>query len=110
MEWGILVLRNFLDFSVKLRVGCLINMACGGKSGKANGVKYAKNTGSVNVGGELRRIETYLDMALCCKIVYLIGANLADDLHKTQGVTKVGIVEVEVGVSLEMSDALTKIY
>ena len=49
-------------------------------------------------------------MALSCQVVYLIGTYLTDDLYETHGVGEVAVVEVEMGLSFEMRNALTIIY
>ncbi len=48
-------------------------------------------------------------MALGCEVVDLVGAHLAHDLDDAHGVAEVGVVEVEVGLALQMRDALTEI-
>ena len=48
-------------------------------------------------------------MALCCQIIYLVGAYLADNAQHTHGVAQVCIVQMEMGGTLEVSDALTEI-
>ena len=49
-------------------------------------------------------------MALCGKIVDLVGTYFRHDLKNRHGVTEVSIVEMEVGFSFKMSDAFAEIY
>ena len=49
-------------------------------------------------------------MALCGEIVYFCRPYFSYDTKDAHGVTKVGIVEMEVGRTLKMSYALAIVY
>ena len=48
----------------------------------AYGFKHAENTSGVYVGSEFGRVERYLYMALCCKIVYFRWLYFAYNLYE----------------------------
>ena len=85
-------------------------MACVGESAQTHSLKYTQYASSINIGGKLGRVEAHLHVALCREVVNFIGTYLTDDLHEAQRIAKVGIVKVEVRVTLKMSDTLTKVY
>ena len=107
MERSILILWHFLHFTVQFRSTCLVNAALFLQTACANSLQDTENTSSINISSKLRRVETYLHMALCCKIVYFSWAHLTNDLNERHRVAEVAVMQVEVRFSLKMSDALT---
>jgi len=109
MEGGVLVLGNFLYLAIELGGAGLIDAAGLLQVAGANGLEHAEHTGGIDIGRELGRVEADLHMALGSEIVYLIGLHLIHHLDYRHGVAQVGIVQVEVGLALQMGNALTEI-
>ena len=57
MERSVLILRHFLDLAVKLRGGCLIDLAGLLKMIGPDGLEDPEDTNSIDVCCELRGIE-----------------------------------------------------
>ena len=107
MEWRILVLRHFLNLSIKLRCTCLIDAACVCQTAKTNCLKDAKHTCRIHVSCEFRGVETYLHVALCSKIIDFSWTYLTNNLKNRHGVAHITIMQVEMRLTFEVSDALT---
>ena len=110
MEWCIFILWDLLDLTIKFRGRRLINVTRLSKPTEAYSLEYTEHTRSINIGSKLRRVKAHLHMALCSEIINLIRTYLADDLHKTQRVTKIGIVKMKIGVTFKVSDTFAKIH
>ena len=109
MEGGVLVLGNLLYLAVELGGAGLIDAAGLLQVAGTHGLEHAEHTGGIDIGRELGRVKTDLHVALGRKIVYLVGLNFVHHLHNRHGVAQVGIVQVEVGLALQMGNALTEI-
>ena len=109
MEGGVLVLGNLLHLAVELGGAGLIDAAGLLEVAGAHGLQHAEHTGGIDIGRELGRVETDLHVALGRKVVDLIGLHLVHHLDYRHGVAQVGIVQVEVGLALQMGNALTEI-
>ncbi len=81
---------------------------CGRSSqaAEAHRLQHPQHAGRVHVGGELRRIETDLYVALRGQVVDFIGTDLRDDLYQAHRIAEIGVMEVEMRTALEMRDAL----
>lgn len=106
VERGLLVLRHLLDLAVELRGRSLIDAAGLGQTAQAHGLKDTQNARGIDIGGELRRVERHLHMALCREVIDLVGTHLADHLDDAHRVAEIGVVKVEMGFAFEMGDAL----
>ncbi len=106
VEGGILVLRHLLDLAVELGCRGLVDAAGVLESAEAHGLEDAEHACGVDVGGELGGVERDLDMALGGEVVDLVGAHVAHYLEDRHRVAQIGVVEVEIGASLEVGDAL----
>ena len=109
VERCFLVLRHLLHLAVKLAGRGLVDAARGGQSALAHGLKDAQHAGGIDIGGELGRVERHLHVALRRKVIYFVGAHLANYLNKAHRVAQVGVVQVEVRVSFKMGDAFAEI-
>ena len=107
MERCILVLRHFFDLSIKLGSGSLVDATRILKMIGSHGLEDTKHTRSIDISRKLGGIETYLNMALCCKIVDFSRLHLVDNLHKAHRIAHISIMEVELGVALKVSNTLT---
>ena len=107
VEGGVFVLGNFFYLAVEFACGGLVDAACLLQSTGTDGLKDTQYACGVDVGCELGGIETDLNVALCCQVIDFVGPYLPHDLHDGHGVAEVGIVEVEVGATFEVSYALT---
>ena len=105
VEGGVLVLGHFLDLAVELRCGGLVEAAGLGQAALADAFEDAEDAGGVDVGCEFGRVEAYLDMALGGEVVDFVGTHLVEHLDYGHGVAQVGVVQVEVGVALEVGYA-----
>ena len=110
MERRIFVLRDFLYLTVQFRSRGLIYFTCRGEPALAYGFQYSQYTGGIYIGSKLRRIETYLYMALRSQIVYFIRTNSADYLNQTHRVTQMCIMQVEMGPSFKMGNTFSIVY
>ena len=110
MERGVLILRDFFYLPIQFGCRCLVDAAGFGHAQLADSFQDAQYAHGIYICGELWRVETYLHMALCGKVVDFIRTHSADYAQDTHRVAKVGIVQMEMGESLQMSDALTEIY
>lgn len=106
VERGLLVLRNLLDLAVELRGRGLVDAAGLGQTAQAHGLEDTQYARGIDIGGELRRVERHLHVALGRKVIDLVGAHLADHLDDTHRVAEVGVVKVKMGFAFEMGDAL----
>ena len=106
MEGSVLVLRNLLYLAIQLGGRSLIDAAGSLEMVGTDGFEDTQDTGGIHIGRELRRIKADLDVRLGCQIINLVGLNLAHHLDQRHGVAHVGIMEVEIGRTLEMSNAL----
>ena len=66
--------------------------------------------GTITISGEFRAIKGDLYMALSSQVVDFIGLDLVNYLYNGHGVSKVGVMKLEVRFSLQVSDALTEVY
>ena len=107
MERCILILRNLLDLTVEFRCRSLINAASVGQSALSDSLYDTEYTYSIDVGGVFRSVKTDLHMALRCEVVNFRWLNLADKSDETHRVAHVGIVQMEIRKTFEVSDALT---
>ena len=105
MERSVLILRYFLDFAVKLRGGCLVNLAALLEMVGPHGLKYPEDTHCIDVCCELRSVERYLNMRLGSEVVDFCWLNLADELDKGHGVAHICIMQVEVRQAFEMGNS-----
>lgn len=110
MEGGLLVLRNLLHLAVKLGRGGLVEPAGLGKSALAYALEQTKHAGGVDVGGELRGVEADLHVALGSEVVDLVGFHLVEHLDDRHRVAEVGIMKMEVRMTLKMGDALAEVH
>ena len=76
----------------------------------AHSLEDAKHAHGIDIGGELRRVERHLHMALSGEIIYFVGHHLAHKLHQRHRVAHIGIVQVEIWQSLQVCDALAIIH
>jgi len=109
MEGGVLVLGHLLHLAVELGGRGLVDAAGLLETTGTDGLQHAEHAGGVHIGRELGGVEADLHMALCGEVVDLVGAHLAHHLDDAHGVAEVGVVEVEVGLALQMGDALAEV-
>ena len=106
VEWCILVLRNLLYLAIKLGCGSLIHTAGLLQTALADSLQDTEYTCSIYVGCKLRRIETYLNVALGCQVINFGWFHLVHHLNDTHRVAQVGIMKVEIRFTFQMSDTL----
>ena len=109
VERGVLVLGHFLDLAVELGRGRLVDAAGVFQTAQAHSFQHAQHTGSIDVGGKLGHIEADLHVALGGEVVNFIGADLADDRENAHRIAEVAVLQVKVGVALQMGDTLAVI-
>ena len=109
MERSVLILRYFLDFAVKFRGGCLVNLAALLEMVGPHGFKHSEHTHCVNVCSELRSIERYLYVRLSGEVVDFCWLNLAHEFDEGHGVCHICIMQVEVRLTFEVGNALAEI-
>ena len=76
----------------------------------AHGLQHTQHTRSIHVGRKFGSVEADLHMTLCGEVVDLGGLHLGYNLHQRHGVAQIAVVEMEVGLALEMGDALTIVH
>ena len=109
MEGGVLVLGHLFYLAVELGGAGLIDAAGLLQMAGAHGLEDAQDARGIDIGGELGRVEADLHVALGGQVVDLVGTHLVNNLHDGHGVAQVGIMEVEVGLALEVGNALAEI-
>ena len=109
MEWSVLVLRNLLYLTIKLRCGSLIHTAGLLQTALADCLQNTEYTCCIYVGCKLRRVEAHLYVALSCEIINFGWFHLVHHLDDAHRVTEVGIMKVKVWLAFQMSDTLTEI-
>ena len=109
MEWSVLVLRNLLYLTIKLRCGSLIHTAGIGQTALADSLQDTEHTCCIYVGSKLRRVEAHLYVALSCEVINFGWFHLVHHLNDAHRVTEVGIMKVKVWLAFQMSDTLTEI-
>ena len=110
VEGGVLVLRNLLHLPVELRGRRLVDAAAAREAAQAHRLEDAQDTRRVNVRSELGGVERYLYVALRREVVDLIRSYFAYHLQDAHRVAEVGVVEVEAGTALKVSDALAVVH
>ena len=109
MEGGILVLRYFLYLSIKFRGRRLIEAAGVAETAEADRLQTTENARGVDIGSEFGRVERYLYVALGGKIIEFVRAHFGDDLKDRHRVAEIRIMQVKIGMSLEMGYAFAVI-
>lgn len=109
VERSLLVLRDLLYLAVKFGSRGLIDAAGLGKSALAYGLEDAQYARSIDVGRELRSIERNLHMALSRQVINLVRTYFSNDLQNTHRVAEVGVMQVEMRFSFQMSNTLAVI-
>lgn len=109
MKRRVLVLRNLLHFAVKLGSGCLINTAGINEVTLTHGFQNTQHAGRIDIRGELGRVERYLYMALCGEIIYFRGLYFLHYLQEAHRIAKVCIMQMEMGMSLQMGNTFSEI-
>lgn len=104
VERGLLVLRDLLHLAVELRGRGLVDAAALGQTAQAHGLKDTQHARCIDIGGELRRVERHLHVALGREVVDFVGTHLADHLDDAHRVAEIGVVQVEIRFSLQMGD------
>ena len=107
VERSVLILRHFLDFSIKLGCGGLVNLASLLQMVGANGFEDAEYAYGIDISSELGGIEADLHMTLGGEVVDLRRQHLTNEFDQRHGVRHIGIMQVEVRAAFEVSDALT---
>jgi hypothetical protein len=69
VEWCILVLRNLLYLAIKLGCGSLIHTAGLLQTTLADSLQDTEHTCSIYIGCKLRRVKTYLNVALSGEVI-----------------------------------------
>lgn len=110
VERSVLVLRDLFYLAVEFAGACLVNAAGLFQVVGTHGLQNAEHTSSVHVGSKFRGIERHLHMALSGQVINFGRLNLAHHLHETHGVAHVGIVQMEIRGSLEVSYTFTVVY
>ena len=110
MEGGVLVLGHLFYLAVELGGAGLVDAAGLLQVAGAHGLEHAEDAGGIDIGRELGRVEADLHVALGGQVVDLVGPHLVDHLDDGHGVAQVGIVEVEVGLALEVGNALAEVH
>ena len=106
VEGRLFVLRDLLDLAVELAGRGLVDAAAVLQAAQPHGLEHAQHAGGVDVGRKFRHIEADLYVTLGREIIDLIGTHAADDVHKTHAVAHISKVQMEIGVTLQMGDAL----
>ena len=107
---GVLILWHLLHLSIQLGGGCLIDAASVFQSAQPDCLKDAQHTCGVDIGSELGRVKRYLHVALRGEVVDFIRADFAHHLQYRHRVAEVGIVQVEIRLTLKMSYAFTEVH
>ncbi len=95
MERCVFGLGRFGDFSVEFGRGSLVYAAFFLKSEYAYGLEQPQGADCIGFGGVFWHIERYFYMALCRKIIYLVGADFSYDSDKRRGIGHVPVMEVD---------------
>ena len=109
VERRVLVLRHFLHLAIELGGRSLIDAATVGQSQLAHSLQDAQHTHGIHIGRVFGRVEAHLHMALSREVVDFGWTDHTDDTQHTHRVAEVGIVQVEVGLAFQMSNARTEI-
>jgi hypothetical protein len=104
VEWCILVLRNLLYLAIKLGCGSLIHTAGLLQTTLADSLQDTEHTCSIYIGCKLRRVKTYLNVALSGEVINFGWFHLVHYLDDTHRVAQVGIMKVEIRFTFQMSD------
>ncbi len=110
MERSVFILRHLFHLAVEFGGRGLVDPASVGQAAESHCLKDAQDSDGVHVGCEFRHVERYLHVALGCEIVDFVGTHFAYHLDEAHRVGKVGIVEMEIRITLEMGDPLAEIY
>ncbi len=92
VERRILVLRDGLDETVKLRSRRLIESHVVLEAAGAHGVEQTQGTESVDIASIFGHVEGDLDVRLCAEVVDLGWLDLRDDIHKVGAIRQIAMV------------------
>ena len=106
VEWCILVLRNLLYLAIKLGCGSLIHTAGLLQTALTDSLQDTEHTCSIYIGCKLRRVKTYLNVALSGEVINFGWFHLVHHLNDAHRVAQVGIMKVEIRFTFQMSDTL----
>ncbi len=109
VERRVLVLRHFLHLAIKLGCGGLIDAAVIAETQLAHSLQDAQYTHGIHIGRVFGRVEAHLHMALGSEVIDFGWTDHPDNTQHTHRVAEVGIVQVEVRLTFQMSNARTEI-
>ena len=104
-----LFLRHLLNEAVKLARRRLIDAALVGKSRYTHRLEQPQHSHCIGIGRKLRHIETDFDVALGRKVVYLVGADLADNPDERRAIGHITPVEVDKAFLLHITHPFVQI-
>ena len=110
VERSVLVLRYFFDLAVEFACRGLVNAAGLFEVVGTDGFQYAENASSINVGGKFRGVKRDLHVALGSKVIDFGRLDLAHNFHEAHGVAHVGVVQMEVRLSLEVGNTFAVVH
>lgn len=76
----------------------------------AYSLQYTQHAGSIDVSSKLGRVKADLYVTLCSEVINLSRTYHTDYLNETHRITHVAIVQMELWMSLKMSNTFTIIY
>ena len=110
VERCILVLRNFLHLAIQLGSGGLVDPAGPRQTALPHGLEDPQHARRIDVRRIFRRVKTHLDMALRRQVVDLVRTDFPNDLDQAHRVAHIGIMQVEMRLSLQVGDPLAEIH
>ena len=101
-----LPLRDFFDAPEQFRRRCLIDSACVCKTAQAHSLQDPEDAQRIDVRCVLGNVKTHLYVALCRKVIDFVRLHFTDQLHETDGIRKIRIMQVKIRISLDVIDPL----
>ena len=100
IEGSALFLGHLLHEAIELTGAGLVDPGCIRQSQDPHGLQDPEGAEGIAVGGVLRRLKAHRHMALCTKVVDLIGLHLLDDSNQVGAVGEVPVMEHQPRITL----------
>ena len=99
IERSSLRLRNFLNFTIKLRSRGLVKLDLLFQPSRSDGIQHAKHPDAIAVGGVFWHIETDLDVRHGSQVVNFRWLDRTNDGNQVGSIAKISVMEKDLDSS-----------
>ena len=109
IERSTLVLRYFLNLSIKLGGACLIYFRNFFALQYSHGFEKSQSAHSIGIGSVFGHIKRNFHVALSGKIIYFVGLNFLDYSNQRAGVGHIAVMEIDEAFPLHVAHPFIEI-